>query len=78
MQEPITTATTTMIIIILILIIIIMIIIIMIKMITIVITNNNDNKIFSNFVIHFHSTTKLQVTIIGTITTLAVQKYDAS
>ena len=55
-----------------------MIIIIMIKMITIVITNNNDNKIFSNFVIHFHSTTKLQVTIIGTITTLAVQKYDAS
>ena len=47
-------------------------------MITIVITNNNDNKIFSNFIIYFHSTTRSQVTIIGTITTLGVQKYDAS
>ena len=76
MQEPITTATTTMIITIILILIIIMIMIII--MITIVITNNNDNKIFSNFIIYFHSTTRSQVTIIGTITTLGVQKYDAS
>ena len=77
MQEPISTATTTMIIIIILILIIIIMIIIMI-MITIVITNNNDNKIFSNFIIYFHSTTRSQLTIIGTITTLAVQKYNAS
>ena len=52
-------------------IIIITIIIIMIIIIMIII-------IFSNFIIYLHSIARLKLTIIDTITILAIQKYKAS
>ena len=48
-------------------------IIIILIIITLIIIN-----FFSNFIIYFHNITRLQLIIIGTITILAMQKYNAS